>query len=77
MITMESFYDRNSVFSQLGFDTFTSLEYMNNVQYNDIRLADDSVLTQQIVEILNGSEGETSSIPYLFRDMAIILLIMR
>ena len=52
-----TFYDRNSVFSQLGFDTFTSLEYMNNVQYNDIGWADDSVLTQQIVEILNGSEG--------------------
>ncbi len=52
-----TFYDRNYVFSQLGFDTFTSLEYMNNVSYNDIGWADDSVLVQQIVEILSGSEG--------------------
>lgn len=52
-----TFYDRNTVFSQLGFDTFTSLEYMNGVEYNDIGWAKDSVLTSQILEILSVSKG--------------------
>ena len=30
-----TFYDRNLVYRNLGFDTFTSLEYMENVVYND------------------------------------------
>ncbi len=52
-----TFYDRNVVFSQLGFDTFTSIEYMNDVEYNEIGWADDSVLTNEILEVLNSSEG--------------------
>lgn len=52
-----TFYDRNTVFSQLGFDTFTSVEYMNDIEYNDIGWADDSILTSQIIEILQSSEG--------------------
>lgn len=52
-----TFYDRNVVFSQLGFDTFTSIEYMNDVEYNANGWADDSVLTKEILEVLNASEG--------------------
>ena len=51
-----TFYDRNTVFSQLGFDTFTSIEYMNDIEYNEIGWADDSILTSQIIEVLNSSE---------------------
>ncbi len=51
-----TFYDRNTVFSQLGFDTFTSIEYMNNIEYNEIGWADDSILTSQIIEVLNSSD---------------------
>ena len=51
-----TFYDRNTVFSQLGFDTFTSIEYMNDIEYNEIGWADDSILTSQIIEVLNSSD---------------------
>lgn len=52
-----TFYDRNTVFPQLGFETFTSLEYMNNVETNEIGWAKDNVLISQIIEILTGSES--------------------
>lgn len=38
------FYDRNKVFSKLGFDTFTSLEYMNGVSSTPKGWARDDVL---------------------------------
>ncbi|MBQ4040753.1 MAG: sulfatase-like hydrolase/transferase, partial [Oscillospiraceae bacterium] len=39
-----TFYDRDTVYSYLGFDTFTPLEYMLSPTYNEIGWADDSVL---------------------------------
>ncbi|MBE6637353.1 MAG: LTA synthase family protein [Ruminococcaceae bacterium] len=52
-----NFYDRNDVFSRLGFDTFTSLEYMNNVTYNPIGWAKDAVLIPYIIDCLTTTEG--------------------
>jgi phosphoglycerol transferase MdoB-like AlkP superfamily enzyme len=52
-----AFYERNIVFGNLGFDTFTSLEYMNNVSKTPKNWAQDFVLTQQIMDSLNSSEG--------------------
>ncbi|MGI6029065.1 MAG: LTA synthase family protein [Candidatus Heteroscillospira sp.] len=52
------FYDRNLVFSHLGFDTFTSVEYMQNVQRNSIGWACDSVLTAEILKALGSTTGE-------------------
>lgn len=52
-----TFYDRNTVFSQLGFDDFTSVEYMNGLEYNLLGWADDSVLTGEILGILESTEG--------------------
>ena len=43
-----SFYDRHIVFRNLGFDTFTSLEYMVNAEQNPIGWATDEVLTEEI-----------------------------
>ena len=37
------FYDRNRVFASLGFDTFSSLEYMSRVRKNPIGWAGDDV----------------------------------
>jgi phosphoglycerol transferase MdoB-like AlkP superfamily enzyme len=54
---MGNFYDRNDVFSHLGFDTFTSLEYMNNVTYNDGGWAEDSVLLRYVEACLAQTEG--------------------
>ena len=53
-----TFYDRNLVFSQLGFDTFTSIEYMNNLTYTETGWAKDKVLTSQIRDILRSTEGQ-------------------
>ncbi len=52
------FYGRNIVFSHLGFDTFTSLEYMNNVTKTPKNWARDTVLTTQISDALNSSEDK-------------------
>lgn len=52
-----NFYDRSGVFSRLGFDTFTSLEYMNNVVYNQAGWAEDMVLIRYVEESLTATEG--------------------
>ena len=52
-----AFYGRNKVFSNMGFDTFTSLEYMNNVMKTPRNWAKDGVLTEQILDALGSSEG--------------------
>lgn len=51
-----TFYRRNEIFAQLGFDTFTSLEFMNNIEYNPIGWAKDKVLTGEILKALDSSE---------------------
>ena len=52
-----SFYGRNTVFKNLGFDTFTSIEYMNDVEYTPMNWAKDNCLTAQISDALKSSEG--------------------
>jgi len=51
------FYGRNKVFPNLGFDTFTSVEYMNNVVENEKGWEEDKVLTGQIMETLKTTKG--------------------
>ena len=52
-----AFYNRNTVFSNLGFDTFTCLEYMSNVTKTPKNWAKDSVLTENIMDALKSSKG--------------------
>lgn len=52
-----TFYDRDKVFPKLGFDSFTSIEYMNDVEYNEIGWAKDGVLTKEILRLLNSTES--------------------
>ena len=52
-----TFYNRNKVFSHLGYDTFTSIEYMSDIEYNPIGWAKDSILTGEIAKILDSTEG--------------------
>jgi len=47
-----SFYDRNIVYSNLGFDTFTPLEYMYDAEYTEYGWAKDYVLTDSISDCL-------------------------
>lgn len=51
-----TFYSRNVVYSQLGFDTFTSIEYMYPVERTPLNWAKDSVLTGEIKKILASTE---------------------
>ena len=52
-----AFYNRNIVFRNLGFDTFTCLEYMNNVVKTPKNWAKDSVLTENILDAMESSKG--------------------
>ncbi len=53
-----AFYGRNKVFPNLGFDTFTSLEYMNSVSKTPKNWAKDEVLIEEILAALNSTESE-------------------
>jgi len=53
-----AFYGRNKVFPNLGFDTFTSLEYMNSVAKTPKNWAKDVVLTEEILAALDSTESE-------------------
>ena len=51
------FYNRNIVFPHLGFDTFTSVEYMNNVSKTPKNWARDNVLISQMMDALHSTPG--------------------
>lgn len=53
-----AFYDRNEVFAMLGFDTYTSLEYMDDVQYTPKGWAKDYVLTEEILKALESTKEQ-------------------
>lgn len=53
-----TFYGRNFIFSQLGFDTFTSVEYMNIKERTPLNWAKDSILTEEIISTLNSTENK-------------------
>lgn len=50
------FYMRNKVFENLGFDTFTSFEYMTDIEYNTIGWAKDKILEKYILSALDSTE---------------------
>ena len=53
-----NFYGRRSIFPNLGFDTFTSAEYMKDEnQKNPLGWTKDSVLTDEIIKCLDSTEG--------------------
>ena len=51
------FYKRNTVYSNLGFDTFTSFEYMTDIEYNDIGWAKDKIIERYIFSALESTEN--------------------
>lgn len=53
-----TFYDRNLVYPNLGFDCFDSEEYMQGLTYNQLGWAKDKILTQQIVSALYASKEQ-------------------
>ncbi|MDO5409774.1 MAG: LTA synthase family protein [Lachnospiraceae bacterium] len=53
-----SFYDRNKVYSNMGFETFTSLEYMWPKAYTPMNWAKDVVLTEEIKKALDSTKNQ-------------------
>lgn len=53
-----TFYSRNKVFSNLGFDTFTSVEYMNPIEETPTGWAKDEILIKEILNLLNYTEEQ-------------------
>src|SRR5665647_556094 len=51
------FYGRNIVFPNLGFDTFTSVEYMNNITKTLKNFEQDKVLTGEILSTLKSTDN--------------------
>ncbi|MDC7289482.1 LTA synthase family protein [Blautia schinkii] len=53
-----NFYGRRTIFPNLGFDTFTSEEYMpGEDQKNPLGWVKDSILTDEIIKCLDATEG--------------------
>lgn len=53
-----TFYDRHIVFSQLGFDTFTPIEYMYDAQRNVNGFAKDEILVGEILKAMDSTPGQ-------------------
>ena len=53
-----TFYDRYVVMQNLGFDTFTPVECMVDVEHNILGWAHDEVLTREILGAMESTEGE-------------------
>ncbi len=53
-----TFYDRNKVFKNLGFDTFTSIEYMYPTEYTPLKWAKDIILSDEIIKALDSTEEQ-------------------
>ena len=51
-----SFYFRNDVYKNLGFESFTSIEYFLDPTFNETGWAHDSLLTNEIHHILTSTE---------------------
>lgn len=57
-----SFYSRNEVYPNLGFDDFTSVEYMRGLEYTEKGWPKDRVLTEYILKALE----ETETMDFVF-----------
>lgn len=53
-----SFYDRENVYNEMGFDAFISLEYMYNVKYTSTGWAKDKTLVDDIMKCLRDTDGQ-------------------
>ena len=51
-----SFYLRNETYPNMGFETFTSIEYFENPTFNDNDWAHDALLTDEILYLLSSTE---------------------
>lgn len=52
-----TFYSRNMVYPNMGFDRFVSLEYMKDVKYTPVGWARDACMTEEILTALDTTES--------------------
>lgn len=52
-----TFYGRNKVFANLGFDTFTSMEYMNGLKNTPNGWCQDDILPGEIIKTMDSTKG--------------------
>ena len=52
-----TFFSRNQVYANLGYDRFDSLEYMRSPKYNDVGWAHDTLLTGEILRAMETSDA--------------------
>lgn len=52
------FYSRHLVYPMLGFDSFSPIEYMQDLEYNPLGWTDDSVIATEIIKELNHTEEQ-------------------
>ena len=52
-----TFYSRNLVYPNMGFDRFVPLEYMREMKYTELGWARDGALTREILQALESTEG--------------------
>ena len=50
-----TFYSRHKVYPNLGFDTFTPIEHMYDVEYNSLGWAKDKLLKEEIIKTLEST----------------------
>ena len=55
------FYTRDKVYKNLGFDSFTSIEYMDNIERTPLNWAKDKVLTSEIIKVLDSTSNQDMS----------------
>ena len=53
-----TFYGRNQVFANLGYDTFTTIENMDVKKFTPMGWAKDKILTKYIMEALNSTKDQ-------------------
>ncbi len=53
-----SFYDRDTVFSNLGFDNFITIENMDAKEFNEVGWAKDKILTKYILDTMNRTDSK-------------------
>lgn len=53
-----NFYNRNKGLNNLGFDTFTSVEYMNGLEYTELSWPKDYVLTEYMKKAMDSTKSK-------------------
>ena len=53
-----TFYSRNLVYANMGFEHFVSLEYMPYVTYTDVGWCEDIIMADEIMKALRASQGQ-------------------